>query len=142
MAALESRGFQRVTELVSLRIALGEEPVDSPVVFTPEQPPFTPAFRTTLLAIDRDTLDCPELNGSRSDEELLTSIAEPSPDMHWYIAQKAGSPVGLVMLMPGAIAGELELAYLGVVPTARGADSGASCSPAHGRLPHELAPAQ
>ena len=118
-AALERCGFQRITQLVSLRRALGAEGSRVSLTFAAEQPPFTEAFRAVLLATDRDTLDCPELNGARSDDDLFASIAEPTPGATWHVARHAGEPVGVVMLAPGTLAGELEVAYLGVVPAAR-----------------------
>jgi mycothiol synthase len=117
--ALERCGFQRITQLVSLRRALGAEGSRAALAFAAEQPPFTEAFRAVLLATDRDTLDCPELNGARSDDELFASFAEPRAGAAWHLARHAGEAIGVVMLAPGALAGELELAYLGVVPTAR-----------------------
>lgn len=119
MASLERCGFQRTTQLVSLCCALGTEGSRSSLAFAAEQPPFTEAFRAALLATDRNTLDCPELNGARTDDELFASFAEPTPGAEWHLARGAGEPVGVVMLAPGERAGERELAYLGVVPNAR-----------------------
>lgn len=119
LAALAGCGFELVTELVALQRPTRAAMAPSTLTFAAETPPFTAAFRAALLATDRDTLDCPELNGTRTDDELLASFAEPAPGAAWYLARDAERPVGVVMLARGASEADCELAYLGVVPTAR-----------------------
>ena len=119
IAVLEGCGFQRVTELVALYRPTRATTTPSTLTFAAETPPFTAAFRTALLATDRDSLDCPELNGTRTDDELIASFAEPAPGATWYLARDAGQAVGVVMLARGASDADCELAYLGVVPAAR-----------------------
>ena len=121
MLPLERNGFQRVTQLVSLRRDhLSTTAVKRALAFAPESPPFTNDFRAATLATHEGTLDCPELNGARTDQELLAGFTEPLPGVAWFLARQGESPVGVVMLTAGAEPSEIELAYLGVVPAARG----------------------
>ena len=73
-----------------------------------------------MLATDHDTLDCPELNGNRTPAELFASFVEPAEGTTWHVARHLGKPVGVVMLANGESEDEIELSYLGLVPSARG----------------------
>jgi mycothiol synthase len=120
LAPLERHGFRRVTDLVSLRGELGADRPRPRLGFTPESPPFSDPFRATLLGTHEATLDCPELNGDRTPDELLAGFADPAPGTTWHLAREGGEPVGVVTLAPGGAGRDLELAYLGVVPGVRG----------------------
>ncbi len=68
-----------------------------------------------------DTLDCPQLNGVRSVEEILAgyrAIGQFDP-RRWLLVRKAGTDVGCLLLAehPGRI---WELVYMGLAPQARG----------------------
>lgn len=120
MIALERCGFQRITQLISLRSTLDFETTPVSLAFVAETPPFSDVFRSTLLATDHETLDCPELNGNRTHEELFASFVEPADGTTWHLAQHLGKPIGVVVLANGESADEVELSYLGLVPSARG----------------------
>ena len=120
--ALTRNGFRRVTQLVSMRREvepLPAAPTTGGLAFRPASP-LAAEFRDALLTTHDGTLDCPELNGERSADELLAGLTEPAPDTAWYLASEAGGEraVGVVILATGP--GEVELSYLGVVPAARG----------------------
>lgn len=120
MGALERCGFQRVTRLISLRSVLNFDAEPISLAFIAERPPFSDVFRSTLLATDRETLDCPELNGDRSPEELFASFVQPVDGTTWHLARLRGKPIGVVVLTKGESEDEIELSYLGLVPSARG----------------------
>ncbi len=121
MAALERRGFRRLTQLVSMHRAVDlESPHKGPLTFSPDAPPFAEPFRAVLLATYEDTRDCPELNGSRTRDELLASFLDPVPGGLNYLASRAGVPVGVVMLATGERSDAVELSYVGVAPQSRG----------------------
>ncbi len=82
----------------------------------------TPGFAETLESTYDGTLDCPELNGVRDIREVLQGYHEfPKGERRgWFLVERAGQPVGVVLLGPGPRPGIVELSYLGLVPSARG----------------------
>ncbi len=124
---LERNGFCRITQLVFMRC---ETPSTTPpgtpstLGFVEDAPPFTEAFQTTLLATHKGTLDCPELNRGRTDDELLVGFTDAIPGTRWYLASHDNAPVGVVILAPGAEPKTGELSYLGIVPAVRGCGFG------------------
>jgi ribosomal protein S18 acetylase RimI-like enzyme len=124
MAPLARHGFQRITQLISLSRPVSTEPVPTSLTFSAVEPPFRDEFHSVLLATDRETLDCPELDAGRSTEERLASLTDSTSGATWFLACRAEQPVGVVMITPGAVEGEIELAYLGVVLEARGSGLG------------------
>jgi mycothiol synthase len=152
--ALLRAGFVRVTELAFLcwetssffsvcgkRGQRGENMTFGQSVFAPhrekqQQPSFsiTPyssanasAFADTLLASYDGTLDCPELNGTRSADEIIAGYRETTPGgpREWFLAYVDNSPVA-VLLLSGPPTGAWTLTYLGVVPFVRGQGIGRS----------------
>ncbi|MFO0926040.1 MAG: hypothetical protein U0736_03250 [Gemmataceae bacterium] len=81
-------------------------------------PAVSPAdFATTLLRTYEGTLDCPEMNGVRSIDEVIEGhrphgLHDPS---RWWLVTRQGRPVA-VLLMAEMATGEWEVAYVGVVP--------------------------
>jgi len=125
MLPLEHAGFRRTTQLVFMRSdsPTGLDPVQ-PLTFTTDEPPFSAEFATTLLATHEGTLDCPELNATRTPAEVLAGFA-PTPGSEWYLASQGGECVGVVALQQATGFDSIDLAYLGVVPGARGRGLGA-----------------
>jgi ribosomal protein S18 acetylase RimI-like enzyme len=78
-------------------------------------------FHQTLLRTYEGTLDCPEVNGVRNLNEVMTGHrAQGSYDpAQWWLALEEGQPVGVLLLseMPEWMA--WDVAYVGVVPEAR-----------------------
>ncbi len=126
MIPLVQHQFQRVTEVVHLRrhILPGEDDLQAaqPLTFRPFTPNVRKAFTTTLLATYGSSLDCPELTGDRTPEELLDGFVNPNAKSipSWHLVDHAMEPVGVVLLDAGVEPGTWELNYLGIVPTARG----------------------
>jgi ribosomal protein S18 acetylase RimI-like enzyme len=51
---------------------------------------------------------------------LLAEFSEHSGNTSWHFAYRNELPVGIAILAPGAKENEVELAFLGVMPEARG----------------------
>ena len=78
-------------------------------------------FNETLLRTYEGTLDCPELNGRRTVEEVIAGHEQQGkvrPEL-WWLAQEGGRPVGVVLLTELVGPEGWELSYVGVVPEAR-----------------------
>jgi ribosomal protein S18 acetylase RimI-like enzyme len=78
-------------------------------------------FRDTMARTFEGTLDCPEVTGERSVEEIMIGfqgqgVFDPGA---WWLARDTNSPVGV--LLTSAIPDEnaWEICYVGVVPEAR-----------------------
>ncbi|MBA4188044.1 MAG: hypothetical protein C0467_08495 [Planctomycetaceae bacterium] len=123
LAPLVRHGFQRITELIFLRRQLSPEEVlpepIHPIIFVPESPPFSPEFRNALLATHERSLDCPELNGERTAEELLAGFSDWTTGNEWFLAVDRDVVLGVVLFASGTEPDVLELSYLGVVPLFR-----------------------
>jgi ribosomal protein S18 acetylase RimI-like enzyme len=132
---LSRGGFPRVTELIYM-----ERPIETTGPSSPSsQPPSTPswnwvpfcdatesAFRAVMQATYRESLDMPELGGSRSLDDIIADHRaggryEPS---RWRLGRIAGDPDAAAVLMLAAIdspeADTWEVVYLGLTPAARG----------------------
>ncbi|MCE9565666.1 MAG: GNAT family N-acetyltransferase [Planctomycetes bacterium] len=123
LAPLVRHGFQRTTELVFMSRDLSPdeslpEPIH-PIIFIPESPPFSPEFREALLSTHERSMDCPELNGERTADELLAGFADWVPGNEWYLAVDRDVVLGVVLFAAGTEPDVLELSYLGVVPLFR-----------------------
>lgn len=125
---LARAGFERTTQLVFLRRALGGAPLAQLPGWHLEadEPPFGDAFRAVLLRTHAGSLDCPELHAARSEAEIVAGFADPAPGGEWYLVRFGGAPVGVAVLAPGTDPGDTELAYVGLVPEARGRGLGAA----------------
>jgi mycothiol synthase len=79
-------------------------------------------FQETLLRTYEDTLDCPEVNGVRSIEEVVLGHQSQGKydSGRWWLAFDGSGPVGVLLLIEMPEAQYWELAYMGVIPEARG----------------------
>jgi ribosomal protein S18 acetylase RimI-like enzyme len=118
-------GFNHVTRLVYMRHDL-----DTPVRSLPglddlrlesaaEAKP--DVFQQTLIRTYESSLDCPEINGVRSPEEILAAHrAQGQHDPRkWWLANDGTGAVGILLLAQLPESLSWELAYLGIVPEAR-----------------------
>jgi ribosomal protein S18 acetylase RimI-like enzyme len=125
MAPLERHGFRHVTQVSHQRRDLAPDEAQPAVSLAGRF--YTPALRAlflrTLLATYDGTRDCPELNGTRTPDEMLDAFGDPGLS-RWFLAEDAGAPIGVVMLDSGATPGSTEVAYLGLIPSARGRGRG------------------
>jgi ribosomal protein S18 acetylase RimI-like enzyme len=146
--ALERNGLVHVTALWYMRRGL-----DLPAAYLRAPPRLSyrgyeggeqALFHETLLRSYEDSLDCPELNGVRTLEEILEGHRaqgryDPS---RWWLALEEGEPVGVLLLVELPDWNAWDVAYVGVVPEKRGRGWGrelmrkalcSACEPAAGR---------
>lgn len=127
MAPLERNGFRRVTQLVFMRrdvnlaTSWGDVPQAS-VRCCPWSGVLTVAEVDVLFATHEATLDCPELNGGRTPEEIVHGFAPGNPTncSWWYSIDESSKPIGVLLFDKGSEPTVLELSYLGLIPSARG----------------------
>jgi ribosomal protein S18 acetylase RimI-like enzyme len=88
-------------------------------------------FRTLASALSRsyiDTLDCPELCGLRTIDDVLDShrsVGAFDPTLWWVLFSRSGEACGCLLLSACPDADSVELVYLGVGPELRGRGLGA-----------------
>lgn len=126
-AALERHGFRRVTSVTYLRRVIDRnndlfDPVGSPLTFEPFDPDHRERIAPVVLATYEGSCDCPELTGSRNDEDLLAGFSGMLSTLPrwWFVARHATEAVGVVLFEAGTEPATLELNYLGLVPGVRG----------------------
>jgi GNAT superfamily N-acetyltransferase len=121
-AALMRCGFRHVTCMVRLRHDLTDIPVEpTKVNLVPYSDAVHATFGATLARTYEGTLDCPELCGRRSMEEVLAGHrGEGKFDPNfWWLIFEGDAPAGVLMLMEQLDGVTWDLAYLGVVPEFR-----------------------
>lgn len=108
-------GFTHVTRIWELRrplqcpLASADRIALVPYVADPT------AFRRILVQCHQDSLDCPEIHGRLTEDELLEGYRDCAPDMgQWWLAKSADEYVGTIILASQT------LAFIGVVPAKRG----------------------
>jgi ribosomal protein S18 acetylase RimI-like enzyme len=127
VAPLERHGFRHVTQLVFLRREIEQPPGRTGscdlLAGIPPRPGERDRFAAALLATNEESLDCPELNGTRTPEELLAGFAPVRGTASWqFHPDTDGNIVGVSQVERDD--GVLTIAYLGVVPAARGRGNG------------------
>lgn len=116
-------GFRPITRLCQLERQLDDLPLraDSNLRFETYRPSLAADFAATLEQSYEGTLDCPELNGRRSMDEILAGHRGQGrfDPQFWWLAFAGDRPAGVVLLveMPDGVT--WELAYLGIVPQFR-----------------------
>jgi ribosomal protein S18 acetylase RimI-like enzyme len=132
-APLERNGYRHVTRLWYLRHSLkppekGDHSPDSlptlggGLTFQPYPRCDRKLFAETLLQTYEGTLDCPELNGTRDVDEIIAGHqgqGKHDPGL-WWLVFRERKPVGVLLLTEMPEWDSFDLAYLGVVPAARG----------------------
>ncbi len=118
-------GLRHITGLSYLRHDLHLEPhlLDTPVRLRFESYDLAPLqeFHAALAGTYEATLDCPEVNGVRSVEEVLAGHRAQGPHepSRWWLARCGGAAAGVLLVVESS-PGEWEVAYMGLVPEARG----------------------
>jgi len=119
-ASLLRAGFCRTTRVLQMHraasaIELAPLPDGRALSLLPYSAVPTDVFSHTLTSALRDSLDCPEMQGLLSTDDVLEGYRESAPDSsRWSLAFVSGKPVGVMIL------GEGELHFVGVVPEERG----------------------
>lgn len=119
---LRAFGFQHLTDVDQMWLSLqpdGEIP--GSLKWSPARSMTEDSFIDLIRATFEDTLDCPELNGLRSEEDVLESYlmgrSLDSIDL-WEIAWWKETPVGCLLLTQHP-RGVVEIAYMGLIRSAR-----------------------
>jgi mycothiol synthase len=120
-APLLRHGFEPITRLCYLEHDLKALPCEPPSRVQVRCERFTPVveacFRETLAGSYEGTLDCPELSGARSVEEVLAgyraSKGGPAP---WWLVWADEEPAGVVIMTELPEGPAWDLSYLGVLP--------------------------
>jgi mycothiol synthase len=131
-APLLRRGFRAVTRMHQLQHDLTDLPTETPrpLRYESYRPSLLAEFAETLERTYIGTLDCPELNGKRTIEEILAGHRGQGkfhPEL-WWLAYEGPVPVGVVLLIELPAGLTWELAYLGIVPEFRRQGLGRSLS--------------
>jgi ribosomal protein S18 acetylase RimI-like enzyme len=124
-ASLQRYGFVHITALWYLRHDLNWSGCCSPdaghLTYHTYQTGGRSLFQQTLWRTYEGTLDCPEVNGIRSLDEILEG--HRAQGMHdpglWWLALAEGCPVGVLLLTTLPEFQGLDVSYVGVVPEAR-----------------------
>jgi ribosomal protein S18 acetylase RimI-like enzyme len=123
---LGRNGFKHVTRLWYMRHQLGSsmrsESSDQGLVYVPFSRCDRSLFEATLLRTYEQTLDCPEVSGVRTIDEIIAghqAQGKHDPD-RWWLALEEGRPVAVLLLTEAGDWPGWDLSYVGVVPEARG----------------------
>ena len=116
-------GFRKVTSLMYMRHDLSRVParLSGTLSYQSYRDVDPKLFCATLEKTYEGTLDCPELNGVRTMEEIVTghiSQGRHDPD-RWWLAFDSAMPVAVLLLAAIPEWHGWDLSYLGVVPEAR-----------------------
>ena len=121
---LERAGYQRLTELVYMRLDLDVELPPATVRLdwhTAEELPQS-VLEQTIAATYVDSLDCPALAGLRELDDVVEghrSSGVYTPHS-WHVAFVGGVPVGCALVNDVISANRADIVYLGVARAARG----------------------
>lgn len=121
---LERNGFRYVTHIEYLRHGLAQWPLPASwprLRYQNDEGQNRQLLPQILERTYLDTLDCPELNGVRTTEEVIAGHrgqGEYRPDF-WWLAFLDAQPVGVLLLTAIPAGQGLDIAYVGVVPEAR-----------------------
>lgn len=125
-APLLRNGFSHATGLWYLRrtfdrLAAPPRTQDASLTYQP-YPAVDPAlFRQILGRTYEGTLDCPEVNGVRTTDEVIAGYRAPAthdPSL-WWLALYGRTPIGVLLTTPVSDTGGWDLSYVGVVPELR-----------------------
>lgn len=125
-APLEAAGFYHLADLLYFSSERGTFPKRPPLPCDIElsiyRPDDRPQWERLIERTYEGTLDCSELNGVRSIEDVVSGYAATgiSGTSLWYEVRAKGEAIGVLMLAEHPNPKYWELVYLGLVPEARG----------------------
>jgi ribosomal protein S18 acetylase RimI-like enzyme len=123
-AVLLRHDFDHVTQLFYLTHdlhALPDEPLTGGVRFEPYSTRNEARFREALAGSYEDTLDCPEMNGVRSVDEVLAGYrgTDRFHPERWQLIVAGSEPAGVLILTELPDGPAWDLSYVGVLPEFR-----------------------
>lgn len=127
--ALGCAGFRRLTRLLYLRRACDIAPASDEadwltwVSFAEDRQAL---FEEAILRTYAQSLDCPELKGTRSIADVVAghrATGDFDPSL-WWVAMRDDAPVGVCLLSVVTGRRALEIVYMGVAHSARGTGVG------------------
>ena len=128
--ALRESGFRFLTRLLYLRrevnAAVPARRGASDLEWLTYTPEMAELFAGALAQTYAQSLDCPELTGLRSMEDVLAGhrgAGEFDPAF-WWVAKRDGEPVGTMLLNRISSEPAMEVVYMGVAQVARGTGVG------------------
>jgi len=124
-AILCAAGFSPLAALLYLGCEESEFPPqrpDGPLHFTPYDPAEETRLARLVEATYVGTLDCPAMNGLRPVEDVLAGYraAGSFAPEHWLFVQHEGRDIGCLLLGDYPREGNIELVYMGLIPSSRG----------------------
>ena len=126
IAAYTNAGFRRMAELIYLQRTVRRPPPPEPLPESWTLETYSEAnhadFAQALLRSYEDSLDCPQLNGVRPIEDVITghkATGEFDP-ADWLLLRRGSEPVGVLLLSRTSNGDGMEIVYLGLAPAIRG----------------------
>lgn len=122
---LRCAGFEPLADLIYLfshESSFPDSEPETPLDFEPFEPAEEPRLIRLVDQTYVNTLDCPALNGLRSTDDVLAGYRATgvfSPD-RWLFVRHQGHDVGCLLMADHPEADNLELVYMGLIPSARG----------------------
>jgi GNAT superfamily N-acetyltransferase len=117
------QGFRHITSVHQLRHELRAvpSPIPSPLRLTSLPYVDRADFARALQRTYHGTLDCPELNGQRTIEEIIAGHQAEGRfnPARWWLAYEGDEPIGVLMLMEMIDGTTWDLSYVGIVPEKR-----------------------
>ncbi len=122
---LAAGGFTKLADLVYLAVPSDRFPTtqpDSSLKLHPRAGDDPEKLGALLLQTYEDSLDCPQLNGVRSSDDVLEGyrLQGHHDPACWFIAKHAGQEVGVLLLSEHPENATWELVYMGIVASMRG----------------------
>ena len=130
MSLFASQGFQRIAELLYLRAPVrpprGELSLPPGWEWEIYSDHRREEFSETILASYQQSLDCPALNGLRDIQDVIAGhLAGGEFDpRYWFLLRADQRAIGVLLLNRVPRSDMAEVAYLGVIPEARGTGAG------------------
>jgi len=127
--SLQAAGFEHIADLLYLVSSAQAFPTAAPaesLEFERYVPEAAERFAAVIERTYQGTLDCPQLDGVRTIDEVLEgyrSVGQFSPD-NWLLVRRDGRDIGCLLLADHPEQRIRELVYMGIVPEARGAGLG------------------
>jgi ribosomal protein S18 acetylase RimI-like enzyme len=121
-APLERNGFRHVTRLwylaSDLNIPATTLAAPARLEYRPYHPDQPAHFHATLLRTYEGTLDCPEINGLRTVEEVIAGHKAQGrfDPARWWLLSHADRSVGVLLTALQPESGDWDVSYLGMVP--------------------------